>query len=149
MAKTKTIYIYKGQDFNNEWELRNAHPELVFPELTHEIMELLGVTTREEPIPEPSPEEVERQKLEEAKRQREEAVRKIKVTVGDKVFDGDEDAQRRMVVAIQTAEIASMDRAMWVLADNTVSEVTLVELKQALSLAAQEMAKLWTKPYQG
>lgn len=98
-------------------------------------------------IPEPTPEELALQELTKAKFERAQAVRSIRVTIGDKVFDGDEAAQSRMARAIQVAEISGLDTTEWVLANNEVSVVTLAEMKEALSKAMLEMGRLWTKPY--
>lgn len=108
----------------------------------------LGIVYTEEPDPEPTEEEIAAQQLEEAKIERANAVANIKVTVGDKVFDGDEAAQSRMTRALQVAEITGMESTTWVLADNTVAEVTIAEMKEALSKAMLAMGELWTVPYE-
>ena len=106
------------------------------------------VKTEPDPKPhEPTPEELAQQELAKAKAERAQAVRNIKVTVADKVFDGDESAQSRMTRAIQVAEISGLTQTEWVLANNEVAVVTLEEMKEALSKAMLEMSKLWTKPY--
>jgi len=70
-------------------------------------------------------------------------VNEIKVTVNDKVFDGNEVSQDRIMRAINVALITGKDTALWRLADNTEVEVTLDELKEALSLANAEMSRIW------
>ena len=112
-----------------------------------------GVTYEEEEIPdptptEPTPEQIAAQKLAEAKNERAKAVSEIKVTVGDKMFDGDEQAQSRMARALQVAEITGMESTVWVVADNTVATVTVAEMKEALSKSMLAMGELWTVPYQ-
>lgn len=68
----------------------------------------------------------------------------IKVTTtSGKVFDGDETSQDRMVRAVTVASIAGLTSTDWKLADNTTALVTLDELKEALSLSAQEMSAIW------
>lgn len=99
-------------------------------------------------VPDSTPEELEKQKLEQAKTDRAEAVRKLTVTVDGMVFDADEIAQSRMTRAITAADTAGLNNTVWVLADNTVATVTKAQLQQALALAMQEMGKLWTKPYE-
>lgn len=74
---------------------------------------------------------------------KEDAVRSILVTVVDKVFDGDETSQGRMLRAIQIAAVTGETTTMWKLADNSIVEVTLDELKEALSLSGKEMSKIW------
>ena len=71
------------------------------------------------------------------------AVRAIKVAVNEKIFDGDEDSQSRMLRAIQIASITNESSTKWKMADNSIVSVTLDELKQALSLAGKEMSKIW------
>jgi hypothetical protein len=69
----------------------------------------------------------------------------LKVTTDSgKEFDGDETSQDRMLRAIQIAEITGeTTTTTWRLADNTDVEVTLDELKEALSLAGKEMSRIW------
>ena len=70
-------------------------------------------------------------------------VSSIVVTVGTKVFDGDEISQGRMLRAIQIAAVTGETTTMWKLADNSIVEVTLDELKEALALSGKEMSKIW------
>lgn len=67
----------------------------------------------------------------------------IVVTVGDKLFDGDEISQRRMFMYAQRMRSNDSATIPWVLADNTTSEVTADELEQALDLAMQQQEELW------
>ena len=78
-----------------------------------------------------------------AKKTRDAAVAKIKVTVNGKVFDGDEVAQGRIARAVAAAESAGITTYQWKLADNSVAEVSLSELKQALTMAFQAQSELW------
>ena len=78
-----------------------------------------------------------------AKKARDVAVAKIKVMVNGKVFDGDEVAQGRIARAVAAAESAASSTYQWKLADNSVAEVSLSELKQALALAFQAQSELW------
>ena len=76
--------------------------------------------------------------------QRENSVSKIAVTTTfGKTFDGDEKSQDRMLRAINIAVIAGQTETEWKLADNTIVMVTLDELKEALTLAGQEMSRIW------
>ena len=59
------------------------------------------------------------------------------------MFDGDEKSQERMLRAINIANITGQTTTQWKLADNSIVEVTLDELKEALSLAGQEMSRIW------
>ena len=72
------------------------------------------------------------------------AVESIKVTVGDKVFDGDEISQTRMARA--AVAMTDEETIQWVLADNTATQCTKAELIEALRLAGAEQTRLWVMP---
>ena len=102
-------------------------------------------------IPAPTPEEQQQALMEQKKALRAEAVSKITVTVDGMEFDGDEKAQERMsrTVSIATANGMPMTtETTWVLADNTIAQVTLQQLAKACLLAGQKQTELWTVPYQ-
>lgn len=81
---------------------------------------------------------------ESAKASRAKAVAAIKVTTtSGKEFDGDETSQTRMARAIIGMQAANVTTITWTLADNTVVDVTLAELTEALILAGSEQAALW------
>jgi biopolymer transport protein ExbD len=80
---------------------------------------------------------------EQLKEERAAAVAAIKVTVNGKVFDGDETSQERMQRALKVAEITGLNTTTWILADNTVSEVTIAEISEALAKAALAQSELW------
>ena len=87
----------------------------------------------------------------EAKTDRTEAVSRITVEVDGLVFDGDETSQDRMTRAITmftSSGLPADTTTSWVLADNTVAQVTIGQLTQALLLAGQKQTELWTKPYE-
>jgi hypothetical protein len=120
---------------------------------TAEEWAALGVTyeVKEEPDPEPytpTPEELEEMALQEAKRERREAVEAIRVEVDGLIFDGDEVAQSRMARTITVADASGLTETEWVLADNRVVKVTKAQLQQALTKAMVAMSNLWTKPYE-
>lgn len=102
--------------------------------------------------PEPTEEERAALKLAEAKAERAEAVSKITVEVDGKIFDGDETAQTRMGRTIAAAVALGVDltveKRTWVLADNSVAEVTIAQLAEALRLAGDAQTELWTVPYE-
>ena len=98
-------------------------------------------------VPDPTPEQL----LQMAKNERASAVSKIVVEVDGMLFDGDETAQSRMSRTISAAVATEADlgtKRTWVLADNTIAQVTIKQLAQALELAGNEMTKLWTVPYE-
>lgn len=150
-------YVYKEKEYSTPWEVRQeiykqeglafgSEPEKYDDKVT--FWANLGVTYTEEPDPEPTEEEKEAQKLEEAKRLRAQQVAAIKVEVDGMTFDGDETSQSRMARALEVASITGMGSTVWVLADNTVAEVTVAQMQQALSKAMLEMGELWTVPYE-
>lgn len=96
------------------------------------------VVDPEPPVPAPT--------REARKEARTEAVSAIKVTVGGKVFDGDETSQTRMTRAIVGMQAAGVSTINWTLANNAVAEVTVAELTEALILAGQRQAELWVLP---
>lgn len=89
--------------------------------------------------------------MSEAKTERTEAVSRITVEVDGLVFDGDEKAQDRMTRAITmftSSGLPADTTTSWVLADNTVAQVTIGQLAQALLLSGQKQSELWVKPYE-
>ena len=141
-------YKYEDQVFNSEWELREHLSDVSFPYLTdeneQEICALLGV----EIVNLPDPELSEEERLSVRKLVRSRAVNAIIVEVDGMKFDGDEVAQGRMARALKVAELNNLDKTAWVLADNTVVEVTKKQLEEALTKAMLQQATLWTKPYE-
>ena len=148
MIKTWT---YNGVAYQSEWQVRQEvfnRDHVSFGEAPEEgkgeFWAQFGVTYSEREL---TPEEQEAQNLAVAKRERAAQVASIKVRVDGMTFDGDEAAQSRMARAITAAETAGLESTVWVLADNTVKNVTKAQLQQALSKAMLAMAELWTKPY--
>lgn len=97
-----------------------------------------------------APEVPEEVALSNAKAERAKAVAAITVVVDGMTFDGDETAQGRMARAITMFQASSLPEdttTAWVLADNTVAQVTVNQLAQALLLAGQKQTELWTVPY--
>lgn len=97
--------------------------------------------------PAKTPEEISHEELAKAKAERAEAVQNIAVEVDGMIFDGNEDAQRRISVAITTANITGQQSVDWVLKNNTVANVTREQLEKVLALSMQKMQRLWTLPY--
>ena len=97
-------------------------------------------------------EELAAEELAQEKAERANAVSKITVTVDDMVFDGDEISQERMSRTITGAVATGEDMSAtttWILADNTVAQVSIKQLAKALRLAGEKQTELWTVPYQG
>jgi hypothetical protein len=89
---------------------------------------------------------LERQKAERErlKQARNASVANIKVTTSTgKTFDGDETSQTRMSRAIIGMQAANASAISWVLSDNTLADVTIAELSEALAKAGAEQARLW------
>lgn len=100
-------------------------------------------------LPQPTQEELEAQ----AKQERANAVECITVEVDGMKFDGDETSQTRMGRTIAAAIALGVDiqtyTQTWVLADNTIAQVTISQLAQALRLSGEAQTALWTMPYEG
>ena len=82
-----------------------------------------------------------------SKASREQLVSEITVTTTQgNTFDGDEASQDRMartIVSLQSQPEGST--VQWILADNTVIDVGLAELQEALTLASQRQTELWVQ----
>lgn len=93
-----------------------------------------------------SPIEVKNDPRDIFKQSRAEAVGAIKVTTrAGNTYDGDEISQGRMaraILGLQAAEVGAV--ITWVLADNSIVDVSAAELIEALTLAGAEQARLWT-----
>lgn len=90
-------------------------------------------------------------KMSDAKTERSDAVSKITVEVDGMIFDGDEKSQDRMSRAITmftSSGLPADTTTAWVLADNTIAQVTIDQLSKALLIAGQKQTELWTKPYE-
>lgn len=81
------------------------------------------------------------------KRERAEQVAAILVeTSMGNVFDGDEVSQSRMARVLLAFDNNRPDgTVLWILADNTVEEITLAELEEALSLSVEAQQAIWSQ----
>lgn len=116
-------------------------------ELTEEHLSILEEQKSKRHIPtEEELAEIEVQKqikiVQELKCAKTQALNSIIVTVNDKIFDGNETARTNMISAILSADLIGKTEETWKLADNSTALVTLVELRQALALAIQEVGKI-------
>lgn len=106
----------------------------------------------QELLPKPTEEEKDKAALSQAKAERADAVSKLTVTVDGMVFDADETSQNRMSRVVAGAQALGVDlnttTQIWVLANNTIAQLTVAQLAQALKLAGQKQTALWTKPYE-
>lgn len=97
------------------------------------------------PLPFMTEEELTQKAIDDAreafKSSRSAVVESIKVTVGDKVFDGDETSQTRMARSI--VAMTDTETVLWVLADNTQVQATKAELTEALRLAGEAQTQAW------
>lgn len=102
-------------------------------------------------LPEKTAEELANEAMLKVKTERSDAVSCIIVEVDGMTFDGDETSQDRMTRAITMFTSSGLPEdttTSWVLADNTVAQVTIGQLTQALLLAGKKQTELWTKPYE-
>lgn len=119
-------------------------PETVLVEATPWLKTLRGGDGGEVPVftPQAATEWVAATFPQIRKQARDEAVAKITVTTtSGKVFDGDERSQGRMARAVTVGEAGAT--TLWKLADNSVSEVSWEELREALFLAGQAQTEIW------
>lgn len=138
------VYQYADKEYTSLTALCRAHDELVLPpDADGDLLAATGITPAERPDPGPTPEEA----LARAKALRAAAVAAIVVEVDGLPFNGDEDAQRRMNNALTVGDLSGQDATPWVLADDSVREVSRAQLEKALVLAVQRMAELWMLPY--
>ncbi|MGI2024866.1 DUF4376 domain-containing protein [Shewanella glacialipiscicola] len=77
--------------------------------------------------------------------QRAAAVKSITVEVDGLIFDGHEEAQRRMLSAMHISEEVGLTSTIWRLADNTEVVVTVDQIRQAHALSIIEQGKLWIR----
>ena len=105
---------------------------------------LTAITEEEkEAILAPTAEELETKALVEAKQAKQLALDSIVVTTASgKVFDGRDKDQVRMLSAIQASTLLGLTTAQWKLADDSIVEITLDELKEAQALAIQAMGAI-------
>lgn len=86
--------------------------------------------------------EAEQERIQ-AKAIKQELLANIKVTTSNSnIFDGNEVARSNMVSAIIASDILGIPKTTWKLADNSVAEITLDELKEALALSIQEVGRI-------
>lgn len=116
-------------------------------ELTEEHLAILAEQKSKRHIPtEDELAAIESQKqvqiVQELKCAKTQTLNNIVVTVNDKTFDGNETARTNMLSAILSADLIGKTEETWKLADNTKVLVTLVELRQALALAIQEVGRI-------
>lgn len=71
----------------------------------------------------------------------------IVVEVDGLRFQGDETSQGRMLRRADT--LNGEETADWVLADNTVTQVTSAQLRAAARAAVDEMSRIWLETTQG
>ena len=92
-----------------------------------------------------SDEEVAMKQLVAAKAEREDYVKRIVVEVDGMMFDGDEVSQDRMARSIIALDLG--EKVQWVLADNTIAQVTRAQLREALRKAGTAQTAIWSDPY--
>ena len=72
-----------------------------------------------------------------------EALDRITVTTSaGNTFDGRDKDQLRMLAALQSAQFLGMFNTRWKLSDNSVVQVSVEDLREALALSIQEIGKI-------
>lgn len=102
------------------------------------------------PEPEFTQAELDQQIIDEAnqlaKATKQEALATLTVTTSlGNEFDGNETARNNMLSAIQASTFTGTTETNWRMADNAVVEVTLDELKEALTLSIQAVGVIVTE----
>ena len=124
-----TMHVPGNAPGNSEYELIKqwiAEGNIPEPEFTEEeILEVQKLKTETE--------------LSTAK---ETALANIKVSVSGSEFDGRAKDQVNIMAAIQAAEILEENSTEWKLADNSLRETTVDELKMVLALSIQEVGRI-------
>lgn len=124
------------KDANNELYGLNAdgsQDELIKPDFIQISTEEAAVITASK-LPPIDPKDVKNQQLAE-----------LTVTTSNgNVFDGNETARVNMLSAINASAFLNQTTANWKLADNTVVNITLDELKEALALSIQQVGIIVT-----
>ena len=143
----ETIHCESFGDVDEYTELLKQRCIEFGVELTEEHLAILAEQKANKHIPtEDELAEIEVQKqvqiVQELKCAKIQALNTIVVTVNDKTFDGNETARTNMLSAILSADLIGKTEETWKLADNTTVLVTLMELKQALALAIQEVGRI-------
>jgi hypothetical protein len=85
--------------------------------------------------PEFTEDEIELNNSIESKRLRDLSLSLLTVEVDGLVFDANETARNNMMAAILSAELIGSTSAEWKMADNTVKEISLLQLRQALAMS--------------
>lgn len=156
-------YVKNGE-VKSIYELRQMYPNSLIPDngdMSWDDWLLLQPTPAPAPLPGHHVEEgapdgdqqtwvqvpyTNEELLAQAKARRAEEVAAITVTTqAGNTFDGHEDAQNRMSRA--ALAMSDTDVLPWVLADNSIAQVSRAELQEALRLAGLATAELWIKPY--
>ena len=101
-----------------------------------------GPWPEEVPIPPPSAEELEKQKQEQWKAERQALVDAIVVDIDGLAFDGDEISQNRMARAMGLADSPD-ETTVWKLADKSFAQVTADQLRRGARAAGDEMTRIW------
>ena len=141
------IYCESFGDSDEYTELLKQRCAEFGVELTEEHLAILAEQKANKHIPtEDELAKIEVQKqlqiVQEFKGAKTQALNTIVVTVNDKTFDGNETARTNMISAILSADLIGKTEETWKLADNTKVLVTLVELRQVLALAIQEVGRI-------
>lgn len=69
-------------------------------------------------------------------------VKNSTVTVEGKVYDADEDSQRRLMAAVLSA-VDDVETTIWVLNDNTTTQLNRPQLQTILRACTLQMASIW------
>lgn len=89
----------------------------------------------------------EDQLIKDKKTVRNNTIAHLTVEVNGKVFNADQTSQSRIKNAIDHLEMTGKPSKDWVMADNSICEVTVEELKEAYIKALDLQDSIWIQPY--
>lgn len=151
--RVNIYYTYKGFSLLDTQEIRDRAGviEIAEPAPPEDYSPDTYYRTEQDAAPyviytKKSDEQIAELNLVKAKQVRAQEVSEIIVTTqAGNTFDGHEDAQNRMNRAVNI--LTDTDLVPWVLADNTIVNVSKAELLEALRLSGTAQSALWAKPY--
>lgn len=144
------IYRYEGKDYSNPYYLRKPiweKQKKIIRIPTDNFVDEWAKYGVEYIEVKPSEEETAKEEFLRALESRDREVSGIVVNVDGMQFNGDEESQRRIAIALKVAEITGKTEWQWVLANNEVKTVTTKQLEEVLIQASEQLENLWPEPH--
>lgn len=140
------IYSYKDKEYQSlDFLLKSEFSNVCIPSSpSNKLLKKLGISIHNS---DDSNYLSEEQLLKQRKLERNKEISELTVEVNGKVFNADQTSQNRIQGAITHLELTGNGSKKWVLADNSVQDVTLDELKEAYTKALDIQDEVWIEPY--